>query len=496
MLTVAARLNDPRRTLAPEGNPIVPSFPVARTGYDRRSSAAYFACLALVPWNQAALLARAAAAQPPPAADAATLPAATATRPAEPPRAFLNARLVPIAGDEIERGVLVIRDGKIASVGPADAITIPADAERINLAGKVVMPGLICTHHHVGGIGGADESGPIQPDVRIYDSINIRDSGFRRTVAGGITTVNTMPGSGHLLSGQTVYLKMRGGERIDDLFIRDDAGQPTGGIKMANGTNSRRDAPFPGTRGKSAALVREQFIKAQEYRDKLRTAGDDASKRPSRDLAMEALVEVLDGKRVVHHHTHRADDIMTVLRLKQEFGFRVVLHHIIEGWKVADQIAAAGAPCSIILVDSPGGKLEAAEIRFETGAILEKAGALVAFHTDDWITDSRLFLRMAALGVRGGMSRAGALKAVTLAGAQILELDRRIGSLETGKDADFIILSGDPLSVYSHVEQTWVEGRKVFDLADPADRLHAVGGYGAGDDTEPYLCCFPHQHEE
>jgi imidazolonepropionase-like amidohydrolase len=198
---------------------------------------------------------------------------------------------------------------------------------------------------------------------------------------------------------------------------------------------------------------------------------------PKRELDMEALVQVLDGKRIVHHHTHRHDDILTVLRLAKEFGFRVVLHHVSEAWKVANEIAAAGAPASIIVLDSPGGKLEAVDIRWENGAALEKAGALVAFHTDDGITDSRLFLRSAAFGVRAGMSRKTALEALTINGAKMLDLQDRIGSLKPGKDADFIILSGDPLSVYTHVEQTWVEGRKMFDRSNPDDKKYAVGGY-------------------
>jgi imidazolonepropionase-like amidohydrolase len=404
--------------------------------------------------------------------------------------AFVGARILPVKGDPIERGVLVIRGGKIAAVGPADGTAVPEGARRIDAVGKVIIPGLVDTHSHIGGIGGADGSAPLQPDVRILDSINVRDAGFRRAVAGGLTTLNIMPGSGHLLSGRTIYVKLRGGSTIEDLFIRDAEGKPMGGVKMANGTNSRRAPPFPETRGKSAALVRAAFIKAAEYRDKIARAAGDPEKMPPRDLGLETLVEVLERKVIVHHHTHRHDDIVTVLRLVKEFNFRVVLHHVSDGWKVAGEIAAAGVPCSIILVDSPGGKLEAADIALETGAVLEKAGVLTAFHTDDWITDSRLFLRSPALAVRAGMSREGALRAVTLAGAAMLDLEARVGSLEPGKDADFVLLGGDPFSVYTKVLETWVEGKKVFDRSDPEDLLHAVGGHGAGRDQRPYFCCF------
>jgi imidazolonepropionase-like amidohydrolase len=412
------------------------------------------------------------------------------------PQAFVGARLIPIEGDEIERGVLVISKGKIVAVGAEDAVTIPVDAERIDVTGKTIMPGLICTHSHIGGsgtLGGADGSGPIQPGVRIYDSINVHDPGFKRAVAGGLTTLNIMPGSGHLISGQTVYVKLRlepKPNKVDDFFIRREDGSPSGGLKMANGTNSMRDAPFPGTRGKSAFLVREQYIKAREYQDKIVRAAGDASKLPPRDLNLEALVEAMQGKRMVHHHTHRHDDIMTVLRLSQEFQFPVVLHHVSEGWKVADELAKAKVPCSIIMIDSPGGKLEARDLRFETGAILEQHGVPTAYHTDDWITDSRLFRRSAALGVRAGMSRAGALKALTLAGAEMLGLQDRIGSLKVGKDADFAILEGDPLSVYCKTLQTWADGVKVFDRSNPQDLLIAVGGFGAGNDQKPYMCCY------
>lgn len=408
----------------------------------------------------------------------------------ENPIAFRGAQIIPIAGEPMANGTLVVQNGKVLAVGPAATITIPAGAEIRDATGKVLMPGLVDSHSHIGAGTGGDGSNPIQPDARVLDSLDARDPSLQKAQAGGITTANVMPGSGHLISGQTLYLKLRDGRTINDLLIALPDGSPAGGLKMANGTNSIKAAPFPGTRAKSAALVREQYIKAREYRDKIKRAAGDAEKLPARDLALEELVEVLEGRRVVQHHTHRHDDVLTVLRLAKEFGFKVVLHHISEGWKVSEEIAAAGAACSVIMIDAPGGKLEARDMDWRTPMMLEKAGALVGFHTDDPITDSRLFLRSAALGVRAGMSRPAALAAVTLANAKILGLAHRIGSLEPGKDADFILLSGDPLSVYTQVEQTWVEGRKVFDRTNPQDRLYAVGGPGAGDRRRAHLCCF------
>jgi imidazolonepropionase-like amidohydrolase len=396
------------------------------------------------------------------------------------PQAFIGARLITIEGDEIAPGTLLVHRGKIIAVG--DNVAVPPDAERHDAAGKIIMPGLVDTHSHVGNVEGGDRSGPIQPDVRTLDSINVRSAGIQKAQAGGITTVNIMSGSGHLLSGQTTYVKLRDGKNIDDLLIYNDDGSAAGGIKMANGTNSRRAAPFPGTRAKSAALVREQFVKAREYRDKIQRAGGDPEKLPGRDLALEALAAALDGKRVVHFHTHRHDDILTVLRLAAEFGFRVVLQHASDARFVAQEIAAAGVPTSLLLIDSPGGKIEAKDNAFENGMALERAGALVGFHTDDGITDSRFFLRQAALAVRAGMSRNLALYGMTMAGARMLDLEDRIGSLRAGKDADFIVLSGDPLSVYAKVLETWVDGEQVFDRADPKDLLYATGGYGASHD--------------
>ncbi|MEP6944659.1 MAG: amidohydrolase family protein [Acidobacteriota bacterium] len=401
------------------------------------------------------------------------------------PVAYINARVIPIVGQPIEQGTLIVQNGKIIAVGDSSSVRPPAGATIVDAKGKVLMPGLIDSHSHIGEGSGGDGSGPIQPDVRLLDGLNVRSSSLQRAQSGGITTVNVMPGSGHLDSGQTLYIKLRDDAvKVDDLMIYDKAGKYMGGIKFANGTNPIRagGGTFPGTRAKSAALVRDQFIKAQEYREKVKKAGSDASKLPPRDLAMEALVEVLDGKRVIHWHTHRHDDIMTVLRLQKEFGFHVVLHHVSEAWKVADEIAKAKVATSIIFIDSPGGKLETMDLKAENGAALEKAGVLVGFHTDDSITDSRWFIRSAGMAVRAGMSREKALYALTMANAIILDLGDRIGSLEKGKDADFIVLSGDPLSIYTHVLETWVDGKKVFDRSIPGDYLVQVGGNGASND--------------
>lgn len=399
-------------------------------------------------------------------------------------RAFAGATLIPIDGPEISDGVLLIEDGRVRAAGARDAVRIPRGAKVTELeAGSVIMPGIVDTHSHVGEVSGADSSAPIQPEARALDSLNVRSSGIKRALAGGITSVNVMPGSGHLISGQTIYLKLREGDQIMDLVYRFGDGSPAGGLKMANGTNSIGEAPFPGTRAKSAALVRAAYIKAQEYAQKVANAEDEDG-RPARDLGLEPLNEVLSGKRVVHFHSHRHDDLLTAIRLRDEFGFRMVLHHTSEAWRVADQIAAAEVPVSLIMIDSPGGKLEALHLEAESAPVLEQAGARVAFHTDDWITDSRYFLRMAAMGVRAGMSREAALEAMTQAGADMLDLGDRVGSLTPGKDADFVILSGDPFSVYTRVLETWVEGEKRFDLDDPDDRLVAEGGFNALSDDD------------
>jgi len=421
---------------------------------------------------------------------AAALVAAAALSAQEKPVAFVGAQIIPVVGEPIANGVLLIQHGKITAVGDARTVRLATGVQVVDVTGKVIMPGLVDSHSHIGGGQGADNSAPIQPEARVLDAIDARHPNIQKAQAGGITTVNVMPGSGHLISGQTLYLKLRDGRVIDDLLIRHPDGGIAGGLKMANGTNPLKAAPFPGTRAKSAALVREQYIKAREYQDKIARAKGDPEKLPARDLGLEMLCEALAGRRVVQHHTHRHDDILTVLRLQKEFGFKVVLHHVSDAWKVAPEIAAAGVPCSIIIVDSPGGKLETRDVSFTNAAVLEQAGVLVGLHTDDGVTDSRHFLRAAGLAVRAGMTRAGALRAVTLANAQMLGLADRTGSLEAGKDADFLILSGDPLSVYTRIEQTWVEGGKVFDLADPQDRLYALGGPGAGDPRRAQLCCY------
>jgi imidazolonepropionase-like amidohydrolase len=384
-----------------------------------------------------------------------------------------------------------VQKGKILGLGPEGTVEIPPGAAIHDLSGKTIIPGLVDTHSHIGiyprpavpaHSDGNEMSGPVQPGLRAIDAIFPDDPGFRMAQAGGVTTANIMPGSGNVIGGQTLYVKLRG-HTIEEMRIAD---LPIlGGLKMANGENPkgygrRQQAPF--TRMKVAALQREQFIKARDYQKqwanyrKAQERGKEAS-APDRDLAMETLVEVLERKRTVHFHTHRADDLMTALRIAEEFDFEIVLQHATEGYRIAEELVRRKVPVSLTLVDSPGGKLEVAALLEENAAILNKASVKVAINTDDFITESRFLLRTGAIAVRGGMPEDAALRALTLNPAEMLHLGDRLGSLEAGKDADFVVLSGPPFSIYTHVLETYIDGKQVFDRSKQNDRAFQVGGF-------------------
>jgi imidazolonepropionase-like amidohydrolase len=419
---------------------------------------------------------------------------ATAAEP-DVPAVYRGARILTAAGAPIERGVLVVSGGKILAVGPEGSVPLPEKAVVHNLAGKTIIPGLVDTHSHVGIYprphvpahgDGNEMSGPAQPGLRALDAIYPDDPGIRMAVAGGVTTANIMPGSANVIGGQTLYVKFRG-RTVEAMRIPHT--KVLGGLKMANGENPkgygrRSQAPF--TRMKVAALQREQFVKARDYQRQWTTfrenqAAGKPGRQPDADIALEPLVEVLERKRTVHFHTHRADDLMTVLRLADEFGFEVVIQHGTEGYRVAEELARRQVPVSLTLVDSPGGKLEAAGFLEENAAVLDKAGVKIAINTDDFITESRFFLRTGAIAVRGGLSEEKALQALTLHGAQMLHLDDRLGSLEKGKDADFVVLSGAPFSVYTHVLETYIDGVRVFDRSKHRDWTYQAGGFALAD---------------
>ncbi|HYT94063.1 MAG TPA: amidohydrolase, partial [Gemmataceae bacterium] len=410
--------------------------------------------------------------------------------------AYRGARIHTAAGPVIARGVLIVHKGKIVAVGSEESIPIPAGAVVHDLTGKTIIPGLVDTHSHVGIFGraggqasadGNEMTGPVQPGLRAIDAINPDDAGFKMALAGGVTTANIMPGSGNAIGGQTVYVKFRGSV-LEAMRLL--TGRVLGGIKFANGENPKGayggKGLAPVTRMKIAALQREALVRARNYQrqwQNYRKAAKEGKKAtpPDIDLSLEPLVEVLERKRTVHFHCHRADDILTAVRLSREFNFELVLQHATEGWRIADLLAELGIAVSLTLVDSPGGKPEVMGLLEENAAILHKAGVKVAINTDDSVTESRFFLRTGAIAVRGGMPEDAALKALTLHGAQMLHLDDRCGSLEKGKDADFVVLSGSPFSVYTQVLQTYVEGELLFDRSRHQDWTYQAGGFALAD---------------
>ncbi|MBI3451092.1 MAG: amidohydrolase family protein [Acidobacteria bacterium] len=375
----------------------------------------------------------------------------------------------------LARADLLIRDGKIARI--AERIDAPPGSLVVDATGKHVTPGLIDAHSHTAVDGGINEgSNNITAEVRIADVLDGTDVAVYRELAGGLTTANVLHGSANSIGGQNAVIKLRWGSPAADLIFQ--AAPP--GVKFALGENPKRsnfqpdrgESPrYPATRMGVEASIRKAFLAARDYKkewaDYSALPEKDRQHRepPRKDLQNEALVEILDGKRLVHAHCYRQDEILMLIRLAEEFGFRIAtFQHVLEGYKVADEIAAHGAGGSTFS-DWWAYKQEAWDAIPYNGALMTKRGVLVSYNSDSNELARRLNLEAAKSIKYGGLTEEEALALVTINPARQLHVDRWTGSLEAGKDADVAIWSGHPLSTYTVCEQTWVDGVRRFDRA-------------------------------
>ena len=392
-----------------------------------------------------------------------------------------NATVMTVANGTIENGSILIRDGKIIQIGPN--VTAPADALVIDASGKYVIPGIIDAHSHLASDATNEGSVSVSAMVSIRDVLNPDDVGIYRAAAGGVTTANILHGSANPIGGKNAVIKMRWGADADGLLF---AGAPPG-IKFALGENTKRDRDpdrYPATRMGVQDVIREAFLEAREYQRRWREYEAQRQARqgrgrqtqpplipPRRDLKLEALAEILEGKRMVHAHSYRADEILQLLRLAEEFGFRIAtFQHVLEGYKVADEIAKHGAGASTFS-DWWAYKVEAYDAIPYNAALMTNRGVTVSINSDSDEEMRHLNQEAAKTMKWGGLSETEALKLVTLNPAVQLGIADRVGSIEVGKDADLVIYTNHPLSAYSVVEQTIIDGQVYFDRqADQARR--------------------------
>ncbi|WP_298829018.1 amidohydrolase family protein [uncultured Piscinibacter sp.] len=376
---------------------------------------------------------------------------------------------------KLERADLLVRDGKVSAIGTA--LSAPSGAEVIDATGKHVTPGLIDAHSHITMNGGYNEqSHSVTAEVRVGDIVDPTDINIYRQLAGGLTVAHVLHGSSNTIGGQSQLIKLRWGSDAPGLAFEGAA--PT--IKFALGENVKGSNWGPGTRYPATRMgveqvLRDAFAGAREYAREQRAwrTGPRRGPEPRRDLQLEALSEVLDGTRLVHIHSYRADEILMFARLAKELGITVgAFQHVLEGYKVADAIAGIGAGGSTFS-DWWGYKMEVQDAIPGNAALMHRAGVLVSINSDDAELARRLNSEAAKAMKYGGLSELEALALVTINPARQLRIDRRVGSLEPGKDADFVIWSGHPLSNYSRAEQTWIDGRRHFDL-DSDRRLRAA----------------------
>jgi imidazolonepropionase-like amidohydrolase len=386
-----------------------------------------------------------------------------------------NATLVTVTNGIKPKTDLLIQAGKIAEI--SSNLTPPAGTTVIEADGMFVMPGIIDTHSHFAVAGGVNEfSLSVVPEVRVRDVIESEDVQIFRALAGGVTVARLLHGSANVIGGQDAVIKLKYGEPASKLLIAD----APRGVKFALGENVKRtDGRFPNSRlGVEAVLIRA-FAEAQAYKktwddfEKARKEGKDVVE-PRRDLRLEALADVIKGDLKVHCHCYRADEILMLLRVADRFGFKIKsLQHVLEGYKIASEIADHGASCSTFS-DWWAYKIEAYDAIPFNSALLNEAGAMVCIKSDSNELMRHLYQEAAKCIKYGGMGEEEAFKTITLNGAKQLGLDKRIGSIEVGKDADLAIFTGHPLNDYSRVEMTLVDGEVYFQRSDKLTPVEAA----------------------
>jgi imidazolonepropionase-like amidohydrolase len=386
--------------------------------------------------------------------------------------AIVGGRVVPGAADPIENATVLITDGVIEAVGAN--VAVPDGVRTIDASGHWVLPGFVEAHAHVGvheegeGPAGQDTNEMTDPNgarLRALDAINPAERGFADALAGGVTTVVVKPGSGNPIGGQTVAIKTWG-RIVDEMIVK----SPTS-VKSALGENPKRvygeKKELPSTRQGVAAVIRDAFGKAQDYRAK-RDAAASKGDPFDRDPTCEVLVRVLDGELPWCQHTHRADDIATAIRLADEFGYRLIVNHATEGFLLADVLAERQIPCIVGPLFTTRSKVELRERTLANPGLLANAGVLVALTTDHPVVPINFLVHQATLAVKEGMSRDDALRSLTVNPAQMMGLADRVGALEVGRDGDVVIWDGDPLDVMSRARRVFVNGVSVYEWRDGA----------------------------
>ncbi|PKD44304.1 amidohydrolase family protein [Rhodohalobacter barkolensis] len=370
----------------------------------------------------------------------------------------------------LENADMIISNGEVEEIG--QDLRAPRNAVEIDAEGKHVTPGLIDAHIH-SGVNGVNEVGNvITAEVRMGDVLNINNIWMYRQIAGGLTTAHVMHGSANPIGGQNVHIKMRWGSLSDDLKI-DDAPRT---VKFALGENPKRVGSdrYPETRMGTEQMIEDRFRMARDYEARWNEWNETGEGIPPRkDLRLDALRDILNGDILVQSHSYRQDEILMLMRLAERFDFTIkAFHHGVEAYKVAPELAEHGAG-AVVWSDWSSFKMEAQDGILYNAKLLTEAGVLTSLHSDNSQIASRMNWEAAKM-VRAGMDPEDALSLVTISTAKLLGVDHRVGSLENGKDADFVIWNGDPLSTLTKAEQTWIDGRKYFDLDEDRELRQTV----------------------